>query len=164
MRKFIVLDTETTGLQPDFDELLELAIIDQDGAILFHEKFRPELAKSWPEAEAIHHIAPTDVAGAKPYGHYRKDVQKIIAGSPLIVGYNLLFDLRFLDVEIPFNAECYDVMEAFATVYGVRRQGGYAYQRLEVCARYYGYDFRPHSALEDARATLHCYRCMKGLE
>lgn len=163
MEKFIVLDTETTGLQPDFDELLELAIIDQDGKILFCERFRP-MAKSWPEAEAIHHIAPADVAGAKPYGHYKQAVQKIIVGSPLLVGYNLSFDLRFLDVEIPFNAEFYDVMEAFAAIYGVRRQGGYAYQRLEVCARYYGYEFRAHSAMEDAKATLHCYRCMKGLE
>lgn len=161
MRNFVVLDTETTGLQPGLDELLQVAIIDQDGCVLFNQKFRPQFTKSWPEAEAIHHISSADVKNEKSYRSYKKEVQKIVCAAPLIVGYNVVFDLSFLDIELPIQHEIYDIMEAFAPIYAQKRSGWYAWQTLKVCASYYGYKYRAHDALEDARATLYCYRAIK---
>lgn len=161
MKEFIVIDTETTGLRPDLDEVLQLAIVDQDGLVLFYQKFRPEFLVAWPEAENIHHIKPADVANEHPYRYYKKKVQQIIRDTPLMVGYNLLFDLRFLDVELPFTMEIYDVMKGFAPIYGERSRTGYKWQTLESCAAYYGYTYHAHDALEDAKATLFCYQMIK---
>lgn len=38
----IVIDTETTGLDPEKDELLQVSIIDDEGNVLFNSLFRPE--------------------------------------------------------------------------------------------------------------------------
>ena len=53
----IVIDTETTGLDPEKDELLQVSIIDIDGNELFNSYFKPH-AISWHEAEKVNHISP----------------------------------------------------------------------------------------------------------
>jgi DNA polymerase III epsilon subunit-like protein len=64
-KKILVLDAETTGIPMSFDdsstidhEILQLAMIDGEGRILFHEYFKPKKHKVWPEAEAINGITP----------------------------------------------------------------------------------------------------------
>lgn len=39
--KYIVIDTETTGLDPIVDELLQVSIIDNNGNTLFDEFVKP---------------------------------------------------------------------------------------------------------------------------
>ena len=41
--KYIVLDTETTGLNAAEDELLQVSIIDNDGVVLFDSYISNEL-------------------------------------------------------------------------------------------------------------------------
>lgn len=51
----ICLDTETTGLNPSFDEILQLSIIDSDtDEVLFYEYFKPAYTVCWEEAQALH--------------------------------------------------------------------------------------------------------------
>jgi DNA polymerase III epsilon subunit-like protein len=41
-------------------------------------------------------------------------------------------------------------------------RGGYKWKSLKFCADWYGYtNYKPHDALEDVRATLHCYYAMR---
>lgn len=47
----LVFDLETTGLNPDKDEILEAAIVTTDGEILFESRFKPETVKEWPGAQ-----------------------------------------------------------------------------------------------------------------
>jgi DNA polymerase-3 subunit epsilon len=60
-------DCETMGLGLDaqlVDEVLELDVVDQPGATLFHSLVKPDKRTEWPEeAQEIHGISPTDVAG-----------------------------------------------------------------------------------------------------
>ena len=48
--KYIVLDTETTGLNAAEDELLQVSIIDNEGAVLFDSYIRPTQHTEWAEA------------------------------------------------------------------------------------------------------------------
>ena len=41
MEKWICLDCETTGIDPEKDEILSLSIMNQDGEVLFDEMIKP---------------------------------------------------------------------------------------------------------------------------
>lgn len=47
----IVLDTETTGLNWEDDELLQISIIDGDGNTLINEYVKPYWTDQWEEAQ-----------------------------------------------------------------------------------------------------------------
>jgi DNA polymerase-3 subunit epsilon len=184
MEDYAVLDIETTGLQipencgacsvqgvspqcqdPSFDEILQIAIIDNDGIVLFHDSFKPEISSAWPVAQDIHHISPEDVAKKLPFSARLEEVQSIINRVPFLVAYNIAFDLGFLQGSgISLNRKpCVCVMEVFARMFGRRRRygNGHQWQSLTSCAAYFGLvNERPHDALSDARLTLACFKAM----
>lgn len=161
-RRLVVLDTETTGLNPRHDEVLSLSIIDRAGQVLLDERFGAARHRRWDAAQAVHGISPTDVAGLEALDAHRAHVSRILASAELLVGYNLAFDLAFLKaagIELPPGALRFDVMREFARIHGLRSQrcpeGKWV--PLDACARHYGLTFPAHSSLADARATLYCF-------
>ncbi len=165
----IVLDLETTGLDPSRDEILQVAIIDLDGKVLLNSYVQPLVATAWPAAQEVNHIDPSMVAEAPHITELLPEIQGILNGVDLIVGYNVGFDLSFLAaIELDWNAGHYDVMAAFAPIYGEWSDyfGDWKWKKLTVCARYYDYDWSggpsgAHNALSDCYATLHCYKAMQ---
>ncbi|MDY0136377.1 MAG: hypothetical protein RBS36_04320 [Thiomicrospira sp.] len=56
----VYLDTETTGLSiKDGAELLEIAIVEENGTVLLDTFVKPKHATEWPEAMAVHTSHPT---------------------------------------------------------------------------------------------------------
>ena len=160
--KMIVFDLETTGLDDQKDEILQISIIDGDGNTLINEYVHPVKKESWDEAQRINGITPEMVENAPyPYKLIPK-VKGIFQAADLIVSYNGVFDLKFLSHwGITADGKThYDVMRKFAPVYGEKdlKRGGYKWKKLTVCAEYYGYKFKAHDSLEDVKATLFCYR------
>lgn len=165
----IILDTETTGLKPEIDELLQVSIIDTHGAVLLDEYIKPDRAQEWPEAMRINQITPEMVANARsirdPYLHAK--IQHILKNADKVIGYNVMFDIAFLSAagfDVPNNDELTDVMLDFAEIYGDWREdlGGYKWQKLTTAADYYGYEWpiNAHNSLGDCLATLYVYQCM----
>lgn len=169
--KRIVIDTETTGLDPNEDEILQLSVINvNDGSTIYNQYFKPEKATSWEQAQAVNGISPEMVANAPCIADEREKINDILCFANIIIGYNISFDLNFL-----FNANCninpkakvVDVMKDFAEIYGEWSEiyGDYKWQKLSTCADYYGYDWqedKAHDSLADCRATLFCYQQMKA--
>lgn len=158
----IVLDTETTGLDPTTDELLSIAIIDGNGTMLLDSLVHPYRVSSWPKAQKVNGISPAMVRDAPSVYQMRDTVDSILSGARVIVGYNIGFDCDFLarsGFTVPMINWC-DVMEDFVDVLDTMSGPGHRWQRLTKCAEHYCYTFVPHSAIEDARATLHCCRCI----
>jgi len=164
----IALDTETTGLA-ESDEILQLSIIDGEGVVLFDSYFRPERHQEWPEAEAVNGISPSDVENKPTMASCRNLIQKIIDAADVIIAYNAAFDLDVLKRQgicIPTDAVVIDTMLLFAEIYGDYSEyhGNYRWQKLSLCADYYGYEWgndTAHDALADCRATLFCTRQMR---
>lgn len=164
----IILDTETTGLKPEIDELLQVSIIDTNGVILLNEYIKPDRATEWTDAMRINQITPEMVAHAPsirdPYLHAK--IQHILNNADKVIGYNTIFDIAFLAAagfDVPNNDELTDVMIDFAEKYGeLRDDGSYKWQKLTTAAAYYGYEWPvgAHNSLGDCLATLHVYNCM----
>lgn len=165
LEKSIWLDTETTGLSYLYDELLQVSIIDYQHNILFDSYIRPKRVKRWPDAEAVNHITPAMVQGYKTIDGYLPRLQEIVDGAEIIGGYNTCFDLDFLrQAGITRKGQkIIDVMADFAPIYGEWSDWfqDYKWQKLEVCARYYNYQFKAHNSLADIEATLYCYEKMR---
>ena len=170
--KSITLDTETTGLSPlNGAEILQLSIINQDGKVLFNEYFKPIFAKTWDQAMAVNGITPEMVAD-KPCIYERlSEILAILQGADRVIGYNTQFDLSMLatvGAKLPTDTTVVDVMQDFAPIFGEynEERGSYKWQKLTVCAEYYGYDWgadTAHDSLADCRATLYCYQKMQEL-
>lgn len=165
-KRMIVIDTETTGLNPCEDEILQLSIIDENAETLYNQYFKPQKTDSWRDAQAVNGISSEMVRNCPPIQQKIKEIQKIIDTADIIVGYNVNFDMSFLEVAGIFSdAQMVDVMKDFAEIYGEWSDyyGSYKWQKLSVCASYYGYDWgndTAHDSLADCRATLYCHEKM----
>lgn len=96
---FAVIDTETTGLFPQKDRVVELAIVNlrPDGSAedTWSTLFNPgrDLGPTH-----IHQIRGADVLSAPAFADMAGDVVERLAGR-VVVGHNISFDTRFLAAE-----------------------------------------------------------------
>lgn len=112
----VVLDTETTGLRPTKDDIVEVS------AIKFEDWFSPvscfttlcrPLRGINEEAASINHITEEMVEGKPLFQEVAPQLSEFISGCN-IAGYNVLFDIKFLFVggtEFNFERRFYDVLK-----------------------------------------------------
>lgn len=163
--KIIVFDTETTGLNPyGNDEILQIAIINGNGEELFNSYIKPEARRTWTKASEVNGITPRMVKNSPHFSDVQDTIQDIFNNAEVIVGYNVEFDIRFINasgIKLKKKVKIFDVMKEYAVVRGVMSNyGDYSWCKLEQCASAYNYKFDAHDALEDAKATLHCYKSL----
>lgn len=159
----VAIDVETTGLDPEVDEIIQIACVDGSGEPLIDSLVRPVRRHEESDAKRITGINPGALECQPSFGELASEMSELFGNAALIVGYNLAFDLRFLSEQgvLPSRVVCFDVMREFAPVARKRAAaGGFRMVPLAECARYYGMDIVPHDALEDARATCACFRRM----
>ncbi len=102
LRPLIILDTETTGIDPDNDRIAELAAIklcDNGKTEFLSERFNPE--RPIPhEASEIHGITDADVAGKPSFQRLSLVIADFFDGADL-AGYNIRrFDLPIIEAEM----------------------------------------------------------------
>jgi len=97
---FALFDTETTGVDPFIDRLVELAVvriragdvIDSRTWLINPERFIPE------EARAVHGITPEMVADKPLFGDVCMEFLAFVDGC-VLMAHNASFDVRFLQSE-----------------------------------------------------------------
>ena len=159
MTELAVLDFETTGLVPGQDEVLQVAVVDETGAVLMNEYCRPQRHTAWADAQKVNGIAPQDVCGKPPFEALVPRLQEILSGARRVVAYNDGFEKAFLDAYgIPSRGLRWgeDPMAAFAQQMGGQKRS------LSAVASFFGYEFEAHDALADVRATLYLYERLGG--
>lgn len=163
--KPVYLDTETTGLSPQ-DEIVEIAIIDHDGTVLFDELVKP--SRDIPsDATRIHGITNDMVVRVRSWPAHWPEIRRILIGRRIGI-YNADFDLRMMKQSYERyqlawreNLKTADILQLYANFYGEwdPRRGSYRFQSLERAGKQCGIALpNSHRAKADAlltRALLH---------
>lgn len=100
---YVILDTETTGLSPYTDRIIQISAIrydEQGSPIVFFDTLLNPCCLVSPQITAINGITNQMVAVA-PCADQVRDRFLSFLGDALLVGYNVTFDLRFLNQTFP---------------------------------------------------------------
>ena len=96
----IVIDTETTGLNADTDELLQVSIIDSQGNTLFNSYIKPLYTDNWNKAMAVNHITPEMVANAPNILEVKQEINRILNSANDGTVYIQIENSKIKDVKI----------------------------------------------------------------
>ena len=158
-RDYVVLDTETTGL--DSPEVVSVAVVDSHGKTLLNELVRPAKPIE-PGASRITGITNEMVRDRAEFPAISERLGAVVRGR-LVVIYNASYDLKVLSNTCrrynlampPFEHWC--AMEWFAQVYGKwdSYRGNFTWQKLSTAAGYFAVEQHDaHDALGDCITTL----------
>lgn len=152
----VVIDFETTGLNCDTDEILQVSIIDQDENVLINQYCRAVRHNSWESASNVNGIYPPRVAFCPPFEKVAPHVQDILSRADKVLAYNCSFEQSFLMVNgiNPYILFWCDPMKEIVDYCNASSGGHRSRMALQSAARIIGYDYNAHDALEDVKATL----------
>jgi DNA polymerase III subunit epsilon len=168
----IVLDTETTGLEPDLGHrIIEIGCVElvnrRSTGRTFHKYLNPERAID-EGALAVHGISRADLDGKPKFAEIVEELLGFIGGAELVI-HNAAFDVAFLDAELAriqgqaqtIAALC-RVLDTLALARSMHP--GQRNNLDALCKRYSIDNSRRelHGALLDARILADVYLAMTG--
>lgn len=166
----VYLDTETTGLE-ETDEIIELAIVDSQGTVVFSSFIKP--SRPIPEESIrIHNITNEMVANAPTWPEAWPEIEEILHGKPIGM-YNAQFDVRMIEqtmhlYQMPivekFNA--FDILKIYSDFRGVwdHRRRAMRRFRLESAGQDLGITIpNSHRAADDTLLTRAVFHTIAGL-
>jgi DNA polymerase III subunit epsilon len=168
----IVLDTETTGLEPELNHrVIEIGCVElvnrRASGRNFHRYLNPEREVD-DGASAVHGLSRTDLDGQPRFADIAAELIEFVAGAEVLI-HNAPFDVAFLDAELArlpgesrkFGALC-QVIDTLALARELHPGKSNSLEAL--CKRYRIDDSARelHGALLDARILADVYLAMTG--
>lgn len=93
LEDFVVIDTETTGLDKD-DEIIELSVVSSEKEELYHSTFMPEKDIN-PFAAKVNHFSKEKLKGSPVFCDEWENIRKVVNGRR-VLGHNIQFDKRLV--------------------------------------------------------------------
>ena len=169
MTREIVLDTETTGLDPnDGHRIVEIGGLELVNHVptgrVFHEYVNPE--RDMPaEAEAVHGLSAAFLSTKPRFAEVARAFADFIDGTTLVI-HNAAFDMAFLNAEFArHDLPTLPMSRALDTVAIARRKHPGSPANLDALCRRYGVDNsgrEKHGALLDAELLAEVYLQLIG--
>jgi DNA polymerase-3 subunit epsilon len=164
--RFVVLDAETTGFDPNRDRLLSLATVTVKAGVLemasIHSWLVYHAEAPMTEAVRVHGILPSDTRSGEPESAVLEELLPVISGA-VLVGHHIAFDVRMLNAalerhfRIRLRNPTLDTAQLAMNVLEAFRKTGYAGQRApsleEVCTHTGINPLERHTAAGDAFTT-----------
>lgn len=161
LSKGVVVDTETTGIDPTKDAIIELGMVvfefDAETGIVYNvldsfDQLEDPGFPIPPESTAVHGITDEMVAGKRIDD---AKVASLLDGVSLVVAHNSKFDRVFLEKRLP-------IFESLPWGCSLAQVGwsaeGIGSAKLEYIAYQYGYFYDAH------RADVDCYALLEVLQ
>lgn len=160
---YVVLDTETTGLERG--EVCQIAIVESTGHVAFDVLVKTVNLIPM-DATRIHGITNEMVEDSPSFAELVPSIRNALAGRNVVV-YNAVYDRKMLHqsaeaagivkTDWKVISEWWCAMEAFAEIYGDWNEyrQSYRWQKLSTACQYYRIPVQnAHTALADAQMTL----------
>ena len=172
IKKLIVLDTETTGLEVEqghrLVEVGAVALADRRRTDLhFHSYLNPQRAID-EEAEKVHGLSLERLTNEPEFAEIAESFLEFVEGSILVI-HNAAFDLGFLNAELKRASSKYPALEEICDVEDtlLMARNKFPGQRnsLDALANRFeigGYDRSFHGALLDANILADVYIHLTG--
>jgi len=164
MMREVVLDTETTGLDPsDGHRIVEIGcveLIDHFPTGRTYQCYLNPDRDVPPEAERVHGITTAFLADKPHFAEIAEAFLEFLGDAPLVI-HNAGFDLKFVNAELDrVKGEAIPISRAIDTIEIAKNKlPGARYSLDELCKRF-GIDLsvrEKHGALLDAELTAQVY-------
>lgn len=170
-KDFIIVDTETTGLNTGLDEIIEIGVLSKDGEEIFESKVKPIKPISRGAME-VHGISEEDVVKSPKFYQIYNELRLIMSNNNF-VGYSADFDYKMLINNCRMHgcdeinvSEVFDVMNPYSDFWGEWNEyfGNCKWQKLTEACRQQGIKVEnSHSAMGDCKLTLELIKKISGL-
>jgi DNA polymerase III epsilon subunit len=164
---FVVIDVETTGLEPERERVCEVGAIRLVGGKeekRFHSLVQPRHPIS-EGARAKHGISDEMLQGAPTFDKIAPDLRQFMSGS-ILVAQNAEFDLAFLNAEFVRAGMTKLALPALDTILLARKvKPGLPTYNLDTLAVHFKVSFKErHRSLGDCEVTGHIFwQCVEAL-
>ncbi len=170
MERLIVLDTETTGIDPkEGHRVIEVGAVQIDNREItnteFHKYVQPN--RTVGDSVKVHGITDKFLINKPQFNQISDDLISFIEGSTLII-HNAPFDLGFLNHELKLNGnktKIEDLCPVIDTLELSKEQRPGTMHNLDALCRRFGVDTSArtrHGALLDAQILAQVYLAMTG--
>lgn len=166
MTRQVILDTETTGLNPGAgDRIIEVAGVEllkrRPSGRHFQRYVNPRRS-SHPDALRVHGLTDEFLSGMPLFEQVVDDLLEFVHGAEVVI-HNAAFDVAFLDAELerlgraPFESHCAGITDSLAIA---REQFPGKFNSLDALCKRFGVDNTRrtlHGALLDAELLAEVY-------
>ena len=156
-KRFIAFDTETTGLNPPWDRIIEVgAVLFENGVPVKQYGSLIHSVNHVPyEAQAVNHISNAMVQSApsaeEVYPALLEFLGDAVLGDTILVGHNATFDMKFLASELNRIGGSADLLYADTCSLSRRALPDLFSHTQDMVARHFGvYNRQAHRAVTDA--------------
>lgn len=157
---YAVIDIETTGLDPNYDEIIEIAAVKvKEGAIIdtFQTLVKPQDSEIDDFIEDLTGITSEMLIDAPSFNDICSDFLTFI-GDNILIGHNVNFDINFL-----YDASGGKLTNSFVDTMRISRRilTALKHHRLKDIANYYKISTDgSHRSLADCQITNACYNAL----
>lgn len=161
---FVMIDIETTGLCPDYDDILEVAGIRVKNGMIESE-YSSLIKPPYKISEFITQLTGITnemMEGQRSIGEVLPEFLSYI-GNDIILGHNVHFDINFLYdnscnlLGKPVSNNFVDTMRLSRLLHREEKH----HRLCDVCERYHIIPEAEHRALADCNSALQCYNFIK---
>src|SRR5262245_58874237 len=160
----IVIDTETTGLDPADARIVEVGAVRIQGGRILDDAYGHLVHPGIPitkASTAIHHIDDNKVAGAPAFAEIWPELRNLI-GNSIVIGHTIGFDLAVLKRECQRAGHAFEKLRALDTrLLAEIAEPSLAGYTIESLATWLGVELTGrHSAAGDALTTARIFSAL----
>lgn len=157
----VIVDFETTGFVSPSVDIVEIAVIDQDGQVLLDTLVRPEGHIPY-RASQVHGIYDADVQNAPSFTEVFAAFRQVVSAQPFVVAYNDQFERGILRAVCQRHMQSQPQLEWHCAMRTYMAYAGQnKFSKLGMACEREGVQVEnAHRALGDCAMTLHLLRRM----